>query len=50
MGYLAPFSSLVGVSLIWDGIFSVWLDESTQKCNAMGIGLQVYLLGMKCQS
>lgn len=21
MGYLAPFSSLVGVSLIWDGLF-----------------------------
>lgn len=39
MGYLAPFSSLVGVSLIWDGLFVTTCEievlEYCRTCEAL---------------
>ena len=39
MGYLAPFSSLVGVSLIWDGLFVTTCEievlENCGTCEAL---------------
>lgn len=46
MGYLAPFSSLVGVSLIWDGLFVTTCEiEVLEYCGTCEV-LVYYLIAL----
>lgn len=46
MGYLAPFSSLVGVSLIWDGLFVTTCEIEVLEYYGTCEALVYYLIAL----
>ena len=46
MGYLAPLSSLVGVSLIWDGLFVTTCEIEVLEYSGTSEALVYYLIAL----